>query len=390
MYRTIRALCATTITCAFLACGGSSDSTASGGGSGGTGSGGTTTTTSTSTVTQVTCPMGFGNCNDDSADGCEADFSKDGSNCGTCGNNCGAGQCSAGACGPKTIISYGGAYDCVNDGSTLFYVNRDVEVYRIVDDGAQILLAKSEPQSPPSIAIDDTTVFWSAIVAAQGAGIGSVPRTGGTATFLAIQIDELTNALALDNEHVYWTTLRISSDGLGSLFKIQKDGSGQIVELNKASPPGFKDYFEAVVDDTNVYWYAQAKLRTISKSGGAAQSLVDLTSGVRIHCLRADNETLFWADFDGVLWRRSKLVGPAEKLGATIGNCNELAVDDSYVYVGDDSGHLTRFDKANGDTHILSEEANEVGCVTANGPYLFWSVYPADGAALGVIKRSVK
>ncbi len=45
------------------------------------------------------CPSGFGDCNSNRADGCEANLSRDSASCGTCGNACGAGQeCADGKC----------------------------------------------------------------------------------------------------------------------------------------------------------------------------------------------------------------------------------------------------------------------------------------------------
>ncbi len=46
------------------------------------------------------CMMGFGDCNADPADGCEADLQSDAANCGACGDACAQGQvCNAGTCG---------------------------------------------------------------------------------------------------------------------------------------------------------------------------------------------------------------------------------------------------------------------------------------------------
>lgn len=47
-------------------------------------------------VTQ--CAAGFGDCNADPADGCEADLMNDGKSCGQCGKRCIIGSCQAGDC----------------------------------------------------------------------------------------------------------------------------------------------------------------------------------------------------------------------------------------------------------------------------------------------------
>ena len=45
-----------------------------------------------------TCNAGFGNCDANSANGCEATLATDKLNCGTCGKSCGTQDCVNGAC----------------------------------------------------------------------------------------------------------------------------------------------------------------------------------------------------------------------------------------------------------------------------------------------------
>ncbi|MEZ4407443.1 MAG: hypothetical protein R3A52_13350 [Polyangiales bacterium] len=48
----------------------------------------------------VTCDAGYGDCDGDASNGCEADLRSDAARCGACGNACGAGEvCASGACG---------------------------------------------------------------------------------------------------------------------------------------------------------------------------------------------------------------------------------------------------------------------------------------------------
>jgi hypothetical protein len=46
----------------------------------------------------VTCETGFGNCDGDPANGCEADFATDLAHCGACGGDCEGGTCKGGVC----------------------------------------------------------------------------------------------------------------------------------------------------------------------------------------------------------------------------------------------------------------------------------------------------
>ncbi len=64
----------------------------------------------------ITCNLGYGNCDGNAANGCETSTSANLSNCGACGNVCssinGAATCSSGACG---IVCYLGFGNCDND-----------------------------------------------------------------------------------------------------------------------------------------------------------------------------------------------------------------------------------------------------------------------------------
>jgi len=70
------------------------------------------------------CPAGFGDCNGDPADGCETDLTADGNNCKTCGNVCkvanGSAACVASAC--KLTACDPGHADC-NAGTTNGYTD---------------------------------------------------------------------------------------------------------------------------------------------------------------------------------------------------------------------------------------------------------------------------
>jgi plastocyanin len=61
----------------------------------------------------ATCDAGFGNCNNNASDGCEANLSTDANNCGSCGTLCasinGTGACVSGACKESCVSGFG---DC--------------------------------------------------------------------------------------------------------------------------------------------------------------------------------------------------------------------------------------------------------------------------------------
>jgi hypothetical protein len=61
----------------------------------------------------IVCPSGYADCNANSTDGCEVNVATDPSNCGACGNVCGAGLvCAAGSCVSASIVCPSGYADC--------------------------------------------------------------------------------------------------------------------------------------------------------------------------------------------------------------------------------------------------------------------------------------
>jgi|GEM_PF-2080885 len=60
------------------------------------------------------CDAGYGDCNADGLDGCEADLGVSTTHCGACGNTCAAGtECIAGVCDPVVDASPGSQHTCV-------------------------------------------------------------------------------------------------------------------------------------------------------------------------------------------------------------------------------------------------------------------------------------
>jgi hypothetical protein len=86
------------------------------------------------------CDAGFANCNTLPGDGCEIDTVTDDSNCGGCGNVCGAGHCVRGGCRSPDLIVFGGQ-DSIYSSSSTVAVSRytlDGHQWRELDAGGLV------------------------------------------------------------------------------------------------------------------------------------------------------------------------------------------------------------------------------------------------------------
>lgn len=110
-----------------------------------------------SNTCKATCTGSHFDCNNNMADGCEADVSNDSANCGVCGHSCCGGACGGGTCG-------------------------------VYDSGITPSVCGPSSQANPGAAcftVDASNVYWS-----TGTGISKTPRLGGSPSVLVpVRID---------------------------------------------------------------------------------------------------------------------------------------------------------------------------------------------------------
>jgi hypothetical protein len=180
---------------------------------------------------------------------------------------------------------------------------------------------------PRSIAVDDTSVYWTA--GTTGVANGTVmraPRCGGPSITLAS--GQLTPvAVAVDATGVYW----VNSDGLsGSVMAIQ-GGAPRILVAQAQGPT------DIAVDATRVYFttgslgYGSGSLMAVPKAGGTPQILAQGTDD--FDAIAIDATSAYWGTRTGDVQKVPLAGGTPQTLAAGQGaSVYDIAVDAANVY----------------------------------------------------------
>ncbi|WP_394827163.1 hypothetical protein [Pendulispora albinea] len=116
---------------------------------------------------QVMCAPGFGDCDEDSTNGCEVYVLDAGAHCGRCGHDCQGGSCQTGVCGRVMLRSGDGTpiHIATNNGSTSVYgitpFGRVVSVPKAGGDASYLTEGSASPRldPPPRIAIANNVLY---------------------------------------------------------------------------------------------------------------------------------------------------------------------------------------------------------------------------------------
>jgi hypothetical protein len=177
-----------------------------------------------------------------------------------------------------------------------------------------------------AVALDATAVYFTRLQLSGAVMV--VPKAGGAATSIAAG-QAYPVGIAVDEDHVYWTTGDSGSDG--SVRRAGKDGAGLVsLASGQAAPHGI------AVDQGAVYWanyLAPGNVSEVAKDGSAAP--VVLTSGgMGLTHVAVDEASVYFLDFYGsTLLRVAKTGGAPSLLATEAGLLGGLAIDATSVYL---------------------------------------------------------
>jgi hypothetical protein len=243
---------------------------------------------------------------------------------------------------------------------------------------------------PAGIAVNATNVYWADVAG----GIGRVPLSGGSATFLGPTTGQ--SAIALDAVHVYWDFADVQSAPLAG---------GSIATLLSIPFGGQSAYASGLaVDTTSLYFLftnnGQQQLESIPVGGGpptvlaAGWSFVNAESWPCI--VDADDTSVYWAKqstANGSVMSVPKGGGSQVTLAEGQGGVLCLAHDDTNVYWtnGDGLGGLVMsVPKGGGASVVIASSQVQPSGIVVDATYVYWSNYAWGNVTMGTVMRAAK
>jgi hypothetical protein len=199
--------------------------------------------------------------------------------------------------------------------------------------GAPVSLAAREPALWPEVALDDQFLYWTNGGFFGGGVVRRLAKSGGTATDLVSRQDTPTS-IAVDATRVYWVN-RLAG---GVLMSAALDGSGAspLGNLGGDSNP------HLALDAQSAYWSVNGYLAAVPKGGGTKTALVPRYGTVGSD-IASDGQNVYWLtegtidlqgvyQRDGEVWRMPVGGGTATRVIGGQVHPVALALDEEFVY----------------------------------------------------------
>ena len=223
-----------------------------------------------------------------------------------------------------------------------------------------------------ALALDDDHVYWT-----QMNALKSVPKRGGTQTLLASPT--LSAGVAVDAEAIYWTE---RDEGL--VRKMLKSDHVPVT-LWTADPNDWTASWPAgiAVDQTHVYWYTRRVVWKLAKSGGNATAVFSSGTGspIQMQAVAVDSTHLWWIGWAlfqspaGRLMRAAKVGGAVESIDISDNGPEALTLDDDFAYFpsGQVPGSIRRIAKSGGAAATLVKGQDYSFSIALDADHVYWS-----------------
>ncbi|WP_441291473.1 hypothetical protein ACSRUE_14330 [Sorangium sp. KYC3313] len=322
----------------------------------------------------LACAIGFGDCDGDASNGCEADLAQDADHCGGCGNACvekhGTASCIAGRCALSCVEGF---RDCDEDPLTGCEANVRSNPFHCGGCGNDCLGGVCEDGvcGPEATTIASGLAVPSAL-AVLGDHLylaGARPQGGVAVRVLKYGLDEVaclaTLAPPQDGTCGFGVFEGVAVAGLdvfvtsaeGVLKHTASDGL-LLLSANVAEP-------WAVVADATAVWFTSRAESGVFRvdTASSAEDAVEITGtvGRAGGALVADDTHLYWAQGGGVVVKMRK--DGAEQQQIASGQSFDdaltpqfLGIDAEHLFWSTESGRLMRLGKDGANLVVLADE----------------------------------
>lgn len=260
------------------------------------------------------------------------------------------------------------------------YSISDGLILRMPADGGQPVILASGQANPTALALDDDHVYWST---AESGGVWRLPRTGGVPERL-FEGDHIT-ALAIDDTHVYFPVPHENS-----IRRVPKQGGPSEVLIKGSKSAGLRAL--ALEGDDLIYAVhagdMSTDIRSVPRAGGASVLLATV-SGLSVGWIGANptwihGTTLGTPDEsweDGGIWRIPRAGGAVEPLvtGQPCAWAGTMASGSLLWGNQCGDGGLRRRSLIDGTISELTRGPGTTQAITAVGSTIFWTATDAGG-----------
>ena len=234
------------------------------------------------------------------------------------------------------------------------------------------------------IAVDATSIYWTARSGSLGGSVMRANKDGSGATPLISGItcpsDGGPSRIAIDDDHVYVTNYRCDN-----VMRVGKDGTGPTTLLT--FPPGSgADY--VVVSDDRIYvgLYFANKIMVANKDGSGLATLASSPTG-RTVTMAIHGSDMFWTGFfGGPMLQRVSLGGGAITTLVPSGDGYGMALDADDVFIGTLGGALLKLPGGAGAPVQLASGTGWVDGIVPDEEHVYWS----NAGNPGTIRRANK
>jgi hypothetical protein len=290
-----------------------------------------------------TCAPGFGDCNGQPDDGCEADLAKDLLDCGACGRGCaacGGTVCTDGMCDAKTIVTSTepGVTHVALDAVRVYFITGK-NVQQVEKDGSKPAVVFGATNSTGVGADTLVDVVQPGTGGASGIYRTSAGFVGPQAPVLAAGRNVV--ALTVDTTGIYYAAEK--SAGLSEVTRCNNCGANPTVLIPNAINVGVAGI---ALDGTTVFVGAGDTIQRVEKTAADFKTLV---VGQTPRSLSTDATYVYWINGvsglglpggdagppKGEVARMPKSGGAVEKIATSLRAPQFLAASSSGVYVTD-------------------------------------------------------
>ena len=358
---------------------------------------------------KIECSSGFGNCDSNDFNGCEAVVTDDPLNCGACGHDCGGGACVEGKCNPVQIAALP-----ESTGARIIYADGRIAVDAALTDSGGDIIGGGTVMVPPEAramgqAMTSNAVgllgAWTisgdvmtGIIWYPGLALpyvfGKISLTTGiTEEIVPISASTLFLTSGSDGSSLYWSADdRSATPPQDAIWQYTfGDAAPALVAHYRETQTGFASFNQTVTSSTAVFTAATGpdEIWRVNLPPAVPSPLRVGTPTDSLVALAASEDWLVFTTQAGIFKIPADCTGTASCIETNVMASGgkillPLVIDDTHVYwaehttavlsgSGLEPSPIKRISFASGVVETLAPDALNVAGIVTAGEYIYWA-----------------